>query len=143
MPDFLAEALTWNDHYHLAVAIETALQLNKAPLSFILTERSVDEWTALDKKLAVAFTLMNKEVCQSCGQPIWICRNSDRNIDFSVRAATCYAKAAIEKKEESRSKQKNGKLKHGEYLYVVPMQVNGKELEKGTRSKYFQSLAEE
>lgn len=143
MPDFLAEVLTWNENYHVTIAIETALNLHKAPTSFILVHNQTDEWSPLDKKLAVAFTLMNKEVCQSCMQPIWICRNSDSNIDFSIRVGKCYAKAAIEKSEESRSKRKNGKLKHGEYLYAVPMQVNGKELDKGTRSKYFQSLAEE
>ena len=143
MPDFLAEVLTWSENFYINVAIETALKLNQPPIGFINDSLGGDEWTWLDKRLAVAFNLMNKEVCESCGKPIWICRNDDRNIDFSVRVAKCYAKEALERDEESRSKRKNGKLKKGEYLYVVPIQVNGQELPKGLRSQYFNSLAEE
>lgn len=143
MPGFLAEALTWNENYHIALAVETALNLNMPPLNFIQLDRNSAEWSGLDKKLAIANTIMNKEVCNSCGQPIWICRNDSNNIDFSIRVATCHSKAALEKSEESRSKRRNGKLKPGQYLYSVPVQVNGDEIPRGTRAEYFESLSEE
>lgn len=143
MPGFLAEVLTWPENYSVAVAVETAINLKMPPLNFILLHKNSAAWSGLDKKLALAHTIMSNEVCQSCGQPIWVCRSTDNNIDFSIRTATCHAKAKIEKTEESRSKRRNGKLKPGQYLYPVAQQVNGEPIPKGARQEYFKSLSEE
>lgn len=142
MPGFLAEQLTLSENYHVAVATETALNLNMPPLEFILDESS-GGWSRLDKKLAIAMTIMNKEKCGGCGNPVWVCRNSSNNIDFSVRKGICYAKAAQDKYEERQSKLRNNKTKPGEFVYTVPMQVNGKPIPVGTRSEYYAAEAED
>lgn len=118
MPDFLADSLTWPKHYHIALAVQTAMDLHLPP-TFMLLEgkQPTDPWSRHDKKLAVAWTIMNKETCPKCGQPIWICRSSDKNLGFSVKVGLCYASAELEKWQDS----KRGKnLKKGEYPYVVP-----------------------
>ena len=142
MPDFLAEVLTWPENYGAALAIETALNLNMPPTDFIsFTNDSGGKWSGLDKKLAVAFTIMGKELCPNCGSPTWICRNSDNNIDFSVRKGTCHGKAALDKNQAQATKR-GVKPKPGEFQYVVPMQVNGQEIPKGTRAQYYQDESE-
>lgn len=144
MPGFLAEALTWNENHHILVAVETAYELNMPPTDFINPMKKEEGiWSGLDKKLVYAYKLIQKETCGLCGNPIWICRNEDRNIDFSIRVGVCHSKANMEKEEERRSKTKSGKLKNGQYLYSTPIQVNGKPIPKGTRKAYFENLSED
>ena len=144
MPDFLSEALTWSENHHILVAVETAYELHMPPSDFLSPGDGVDgEWSGLDKKLVYAYKLMQKEICPMCQNPIWVCRNEDRNIDFSVRVGTCYSKQALDKNEAARSKRTNGKLKDGQYLYTTPIQVNGEPIPHGTRKQYFESLAED
>lgn len=144
MPGFLSEALTWSENYSVLIAVETAINLKMPPTDFIFTQReSSGEWSGLDKKLAMALQILNKETCKLCGNPIWICRSEDREIDFSVRTGICFSKQRLEKKEKSNAKKKNGELKEGQYLYTVPMQYNGEEIPRGARERYFKSLSEE
>lgn len=144
MPGFLAEALTWSDNHHILAAVEVAYELHMPPLDFLRPTRE-DEgtWSGLDKKLVYAYKIMQNEICGYCKQPVWICRNDDSNIDFSIRVGTCHSKATMDKDEERRSKSKTGKLKNGQYLYSVPMQVNGKPIPRGTRKRYYESLSED
>lgn len=117
MPDFLAEVLTWPKSYTYALAVETAMNNSVPPTTFILKDKQPsDGWSSADKKLAVAWTVLNKEICKTCGNPLWICRSSDKNLLFSVRKDTCYAKAELERWE----KKNKTPLKPGEYPYVVP-----------------------
>lgn len=144
MPDFLSEALTWSENYHILIAVETAIDLKLPPTEFLdPSKKPTGEWSGLDKKLAMALRIKERETCKLCGNPIWICRSEDRDIDFSIRTGTCHSKQRLEKKEKQRSKQKNGDLKEGQYLYSVPMKVNGSEIEHGARERYFKSLSEE
>jgi len=144
MPGFLSEALTWNENYSILLAVETALELKQPPLDFIRPNRKdLGQWSGLDKKLAMAHKIMEKETCGLCGNPIWICRNEDNNVDFSIRVGTCHSKSKMEKNEASRSKRKNGKLKEGQYLYSVPMNVDGTEIAKGARAAYYENLSKE
>jgi len=144
MRGFLAEVLTWDENYATLLAVETALELKQPPMDFVRPNRKDHgQWSGLDKKLAIAHKIMEKETCGLCGNPIWICRNEDNNIDFSIRVGTCHSKSKMEKSEASRSKRKNGKLKEGQYLYSVPMNVDGTEITKGTRASYYKTLSEE
>lgn len=144
MPGFLSEALTWSENYGILLAVETALELKMPPTEFIRPDTEFSgQWSGLDKKLALAHKIMNKETCGLCGKPIWVCRNTSNNVDFSARVGLCYSKAELEKEETKRSKRKSGKLRPGEYLYLVPMQVDGSEIPRGTRAAYFKSLSEE
>lgn len=143
MPGFLSEALTWSENYHIALAVETAIGLNRPPTEFIIYGRNGGSWSEVDKKLAIAFTIMQKEKCGGCGHPVWVCRNTSNKIDFSVRSGMCYAKAKESKMEERRNKQKNFKPKHGEYNYVVPVMVDGSDIPHGLRGEYYEALAED
>lgn len=144
MPGFLSEVLTWSENYDILLAVETALELKMPPTEFINPNKvSTGRWSGLDKRLALAHKLMSNETCKMCGNPIWVCRNEDRNVDFSIRVGTCHSKQNLDKDEERRSKAKTGKLKAGQYLYSVPMQVNGQPLPHGTRKSYFESLSED
>lgn len=137
MPDFLAEVLTWSNNYYNAIAVQTAYELGLPPTSFLGDKQPSEEWSREDKKLAMAWTILQKETCQKCGQPLWICRSSNKNILFRVRKATCYAAAELEKKQDD----KRFKLAKGEYAYAVPYTLDESPLP--SRRDYLESLSED
>jgi hypothetical protein len=83
-------------------------------------------WTSHDYRLQEAVYILNKERCQSCGNPVWLCHSTNNAIDFKVKTGVCYAKAEIEDFEDNPS---NEKLGSGEYHYAEPI---GIENEDGT-----------
>lgn len=139
MPDFLADALTWPSNYAHLLGVETAYKLGVPPTLMILDSRTTGtEWTKSDKKLAMAWTILQRETCRECGQPLWICRSDNKSLTFSIRTDTCYAKAALDKWGES----KQGKnLKKGEAPYVVPNMRSEEPLP--SRRSYLERLAED
>lgn len=140
MPDFLAEALTWPQNYKHALGVQTAYEMGVRPLTFILKDAQPDEpWTEADKKLLLAWTILQKELCAECGNPLWICRSDDQNVSFSVRKGHCYAKAKVEAWRESPA-GKN--LKKGEVPYVVATRYNEKK-PFPSRSDYLAQLEED
>lgn len=140
MPGFLADALTWPSNYRYTIAVETAMKLNLPP-SVMLTElgQPADGWSRADKKLAMAWIILQKETCKNCGQPLWICRSSNKNLMFSVRTGICYAKAELEKWEVS---PRGKKLKKGEHPFIVA-QMRNKETPLPSRAEYMAELADE
>jgi hypothetical protein len=98
-------------------------------------------WSEWDHKLAVAFSQMQSEVCDKCGNAIWLCRNPDGAIRFEVEKYMCYADKELSKRRKEREKRKKD-LKDGEYEYVraVPDSSIGK---LPTRDDYYEYLAKE
>lgn len=138
MPDFLAEVLTWNHNYYNRMAVETAVGMGLPPTSFLMNKEPSEGWSREDKKLAIALTIIKHETCGKCGQPVWICRSTEKGLLFKTKKATCYASAELERDAE---KKENKKLKPGEFLYVVPYMYNDTNLP--SRSDYLKSLAED
>jgi hypothetical protein len=140
MPDFLADALTWPQNYRAAIAVQTAYDMGVPPLTFLKDDsQPTDKWTDADKKLLMAWTILQKETCQECGQPLWICRSNNNNLTFSVRKGLCYAKLAMEKWKDT-SAGKN--TKPGEVPYVLPSRYD-ETLPLPSRRDYLQQLAED
>jgi len=59
-------------------------------------ELDLDAITESDRKLKMAWQILNDETCKQCGNPIWICRSTNNNIGFNVDSTTCYAQEAID-----------------------------------------------
>lgn len=140
MPGFLAEVLTWPNNYGFTIAVQTAMELQLPPTVLLTDKQPTEGWSRADKKLAIAWTILKKETCNQCGQPLWICRSSNKNLTFSVRKGVCYAKAELDKWEK-----KNGKdLKPGEAPYVMPKMYNGNPVHlENRRMTYLQEQADE
>ena len=138
MPDFLAEVLTWSHNYSYLMAVQTAVKLGLPPTSFVTNKSPSEGWSREDKKLAIAVTILERETCDKCGQPLWICRSNNRNLLFKTRKATCYAKAEFEK---ASKKKQNENLKPGEYMYVVPFMLDDSSLP--SRREWLDDLAED
>lgn len=98
-----------------------------------------DPWTQYDFKLLEAYQILQDETCPNCGQPVWLCRTSDSNVNVKVRKAQCHVTAAIQKKQEADEKGKR-KLKPGEYYYPVIETIDGSELP--TREDYLRAQQE-
>lgn len=141
MPDFLAEALTWPKNYYNAVAVETAVKMGLPPTSFLTDEQPSKSWSREDKKLAIAWHILQRETCSKCGNPLWICRSSNNMLGFSVRRGVCYASKELAKEEKAAEKNKSKQLKDGEFHYTVPTMLDGSDLP--SRLDYFESLDDE
>lgn len=140
MPDFLANALTWPQNYTAALAVQTAYEMGIRPLVFLQDDaQPTDAWTQEDKKLLMAWTILTKETCGECGQPLWICRSDNNNLTFSVRKGMCYSKLAMEKWKETNA-GKN--IKAGEVPYVMPQRYD-EEIPLPTRMDYLRQLSED
>lgn len=140
MPGFLAEVLTWPRNYYSAVAVETAVKMGIPPTSLLTDSQPSDPWSRADKKLALAYTILQRESCSKCGQPLWICRSTNDKLGFRPKRAVCFASQELEKYAESKA-GKN--LKKGEYIYAVPVFDYDEEKPLPSRREYFESLADD
>lgn len=111
-------------------------------MSMIYHEQPTKKWKPFDFLLLEAYQILQDETCPQCGQPVWLCRSTDSNVNISVQRARCFVTAELEKAQDNLNKKGNSKsLKGGEYLYakVEPI-MPGTELP--SREDYYNSLIE-
>lgn len=106
----------------------------------IFYEQPNEKWTRFDFLLLEAYQILQDETCPQCGQPVWLCRSTDSNVNIKVRKATCFVTAEVEKKKTRDEKNKRG-LKGGEYYYPV-IETIQKGTELPTRRDYYESLSD-
>jgi hypothetical protein len=103
-------------------------------------EQPTDPWTPFDFMLVEAFQILEDETCSECGNPIWVCRNSNAsNLGFKIKTTKCFAKAELDKWNEKQQKKK-AKLGPGEMPYIVPYTYD--EGLMPTRHSYYQGLSD-
>ena len=74
-----------------------------------------------------------------CGNPVWICRNSNAdNVGFKISTTKCFAKAELEKHQERQEKKNSKKKTYGEQDIVVPYTYDGSAFP--TRYSYYKGL---
>lgn len=139
MPGFLAEELTKPHNFSARLAVQTAVDMSLPPTLFMTNRTDALKWSDDDKKLALAYTILQKETCSQCGQPLWICRSSNNKLDFSIQKDTCYVDAELQR--ASKSKQKSDELKDGEFRFAVPKMIDNSPLP--SRDAYLDELKEE
>lgn len=138
MPGFLADVLTQPRNAQYLLAVQTAVDMSLPPTMMIYVDKQPDTWTKQDKKLAMAWKMLERERCQYCGQPLWICRSGNNQLGFKVRTDTCYADAEL---NLPRNKKNAENLKPGEHQYVVPYMLNNEPLP--SRHAYMTELRED
>jgi hypothetical protein len=100
--------------------IGSAIEMRQRPTAALLEEADpYSNWTTFDYRLQEAYYVLQKEICKTCGNPVWYCHSADERIDFDVRKGICYAAAEIADKEKGRDSQ----LGPGEYHYAVAVGV--------------------
>jgi hypothetical protein len=122
--------------------LKSAIELGLRPSAHILAlKKPASNWSEWDHKFAIAFSRLNAEMCDKCGNPIWLCRNPDSSIRFEVNKYICYADKELSKRRKEREKRKKD-LKDGEYEYVsaVPDATADK---LPTRDDYYDYLAKQ
>ena len=135
MPDFLADVLSWGNNYYTLIAIQTAVDMSLPPTSFLTEKEPSAGWSREDKKLAMALTILNKETCGTCGNPLWVCRSANNKLSFHARKGICYADA---ERKRAQDKRQFKNLKPGEYIYVVPQMIDDSPFP--TRREYLEEL---
>lgn len=89
--------------------IKLSIENKMRPTAVIYREPDpYSDWSDLDYKLVQAYHTLKEEICPKCGNPLWLCRSTDSNIDWSIDSTTCYASRAI---EERRFRDDNGATK--------------------------------
>lgn len=81
-------------------------------------------WTPHDYRLQEAVFILDREVCKTCGNAVWLCHSTNNAIDFEVKTGVCYAKAEIEDHEEAPGAEK---LAAGEYHYAVAVGIKNED----------------
>ncbi len=103
-------------------------------------EQPSDPWTPFDFMLLEAYQILQDETCNECGHPIWVCRNEEAsNVGFKVKIAKCFAKAELDKWQESQEK-KSSKKSYGEYPYVTAYTYDNGPMP--TRTEYYEQLSQ-
>lgn len=122
--------------------LKSAIELGLRPSAHILAlKKPNSNWSEWDHKFAVAFSRLNSEMCDKCGNPIWICRNPDDRIRFEVDTYVCYADKELSKRRKEREKKKRD-LKDGEYEFVRAIPDSGVS-ELPTRDDYYDYIAKQ
>ena len=127
MPRFLADVLTWPTNRAYITAIKAARDFSIPPSVLMLRNRQPsDGWSEADKKLVVAFQILEDETCPDCGTPVWIGHSDDEHVVFDIKSRICYACAEVEQAqadaEKRSSKRKNARPTRGKkrFLQVEP-----------------------
>lgn len=84
-------------------------------------------WTSHDYRLQEAMSILEKEVCKTCGNSVVLCHSANSAIDFEIRVGACYADAELKDYEKAHPDEQ---LEAGQYRYAVAV---GLENEDGTR----------
>lgn len=108
------------------------------------------DWDDLDFKLLEAYQIMQDEQCPQCGHPIWLCRSSSNDIEWTVESSICYASKRLEEHRESKKGSKATKAtaderaEWGVSRYANPRVIQPR-AEKGatmpTRTDFYESDA--
>lgn len=144
MPGFLAEVLARPENSYYVLVIKTALTWGDEPMDLLIpssTRESLGSKLDLaavelsNNKLKMAWQILKDETCQECGNPIWICHNSDRYIGFNVEYTTCFATQEIESYKEAN----NIEHKAGRNFYATPFMYGDRQLP--SREEYLKKMA--
>lgn len=107
--------------------IRSAVDMRQRPTAALLElDDPYSGWTSHDYRLQEAFTSMQHEKCNRCGNPVWLCHSYDSRIDFEVQVRTCYADAEIKDHE----KQHPDELKPGDYYIATAVGIEGEDGER-------------
>lgn len=107
----------------------------------IFHEQPTAQWTRFDFMLLEAYQMLQDETCNQCGNPIWLCRSTDRNLQFKMEKSTCYAVRAEEQwMKRKRTTKKEWEPDPGDTWFPVPYTVDDSPLP--TRFDYYRQLVE-
>lgn len=121
--------------------IRAAITAGVRPSAIVYGKSVKDDWDAMDRALIEAYQILEDERCPECGQPTWICRNDDPNIQFEIKKDVCYAKRALEEKnadlKDVKTAKERSKLKAswGAIEYPTPFTLDESPLP--TRKEYY------
>lgn len=109
----------------------------------LLFTQPTDPWVRYDFLLLSAYQILHDETCPRCGQPVWICRSSSRDVYFDAHSDVCQGERAVREAEDNRKprgeRAKASERKEwGRFMYPVPRTFN--EAPLPTREDYLKEL---
>ena len=123
MPDFLAEVLSLPHNSGYRLGVKTAKEWGVPPTKLLGGPKREEDWSSVDRLLAMALTILESETCGQCNTPVWLGYSTDNALQFKLESRTCYSCAELEKARKEQEKNKASKPSPGESRYVVPYKV--------------------
>lgn len=118
--------------------IKAAIRAGVRPTTMILGADNRKRWSKLDLLVMQAYEQYESEVCQNCGMPIWLCRNTDHRLLVRVKEKpACYATAEVQKWNEKHKDQDADKTAVPEFYTRDETPLTD------FRDSYYLALAEE
>lgn len=107
----------------------------------IFHEQPTEPWTRFDFNLLEAYQILQDETCNQCGNPIWLCRSTNNDIQFKMEKTVCHATATEEKwVKRKKTSKKDWEPEPGTTYYPVPYTISKEPLP--TRFDYYRELVE-
>lgn len=134
MPGFLAEKLYQPENRHFHTALKTAEKSGHPPTLYLLKDRkNGKKWSEVDKKLMLAWTTYQDEMCPRCGIPMWLGHSEDPNIEFHTEITVCYSCQHIgnDKKPEPEGGTK--------YNTPAAVEIEGEDTKLPTRAEGYKT----
>jgi hypothetical protein len=117
--------LVWQRNLPYLSRIKAAVDAHLRPTAALLEQPDPHSgWTSYDYRLLEALSIIEREKCPTCGNPVWLCHSYDNTIEFEVKVGNDYAKAAIEEYEKDESKPK---LTPGQFLYATAVGIENED----------------
>ena len=138
MPPFLADVLTWPGNRSFITAIRAAERFGVPPTVLLLNDRQPDKWTQIDKKLAIAYQILEDETCKDCGVPIWIGHSDDEHVVFEIKSRICYACAEVEGAQADAERRAAKRKGRGETKGKKRFLATTEDSDMPSREAYFQ-----
>ena len=115
----------------------------------ILQVQPTEPWKTIDFSLLEALQIIEQETCNECGNPIWHCNSSDRDVHMRVKSRLCSGARALrghQNKKITETKARKDDLKTskewGVNYYTSPeLNPQAERTELPGRTEYYKSKA--
>lgn len=81
-------------------------------------------WTPHDYRLVEAVKVLNRDTCNTCGNPVWLCHTTHSGVEFEIMSSICYAKAELDDYEK---KPGNDEAGAGESRYAKAIGIKNED----------------
>lgn len=129
----------WDRNIRYISRLRSAVEMRQRPTAALLElSDPFTGWTPHDYRLQEALSIIEKEKCQTCGNPVWLCHSADNSIDFEIEVGACYAKAELEDYEEKPGVEK---LEPGQYRYAKAVGIKNEDGSYDPLPRRFEALS--
>lgn len=97
------------ENQYLITKIRAARTAGIKPTSLLLHRQPNTPWEPIDFALLEALQILDQEVCNGCGNPIWLCEYPERDVQMKAHRRVCRGQQAIRERQNALIKDSEKK----------------------------------